>query len=222
MSTEIRRSDAASGPGVRKLDMKLEVVVLPVSDVDRARVFYQRLGWRLDADFAGGDGFRIVQFTPTGSACSIQFGSRLTSVAPGSAKHVYLIVGDVAVARDELVAVGVDVSEVFHEGALGDRFHGENRVSGPAPDRETYGSFASFSDPDGNEWLLQEITNRLPGRVDPATTAFTSAGDLASALRRAATAHGEHENRTGEADPNWPDWYASYMVAEAGGVELPT
>ena len=205
--------------------MKLEVVVLPVSDVDRAKRFYETLGWRLDADIAAGDDFRLIQFTPAGSGCSVQFGTNLTSAAPGSAKGLYLIVSDIEAARDELVARGVEVSEVFHEGTGGARFHlpGTNgRVSGRAPDRSSYGSFASFSDPDGNGWLFQEVTTRLPGRVDSAATSFASANDLASALRRAAAAHGEHEKRTGEADPNWPDWYADYMVREQAGVELPT
>jgi catechol 2,3-dioxygenase-like lactoylglutathione lyase family enzyme len=220
-STEIRGTHSTSGQSVGKVDMKLEVVVIPVSDVDRAREFYEGLGWRLDADFADGDRFRIVQFTPPGSPCSIQFGSRVTSVAPGSMKHLYLIVPDIEAARNELVDEGVEVGEVFHERSLGDRFQSDGRVRGPAPDRATYGSFATFSDPDGNEWLLQEITNRLPGRVDPATTTFASTGDLAGALRRAAAAHGEHEKRIGEADANWPDWYAAYVLAEAGGTELP-
>jgi catechol 2,3-dioxygenase-like lactoylglutathione lyase family enzyme len=220
-STEIRGTHSTSGQSVGKVDMKLEVVVIPVSDVDRAKEFYGALGWRLDADFADGDRFRIVQFTPPGSPCSIQFGSRVTSVAPGSMKHLYLIVPDIEAARNELVDEGVEVGEVFHERSLGDRFQSDGRVSGPAPDRATYGSFATFSDPDGNEWLLQEITNRLPGRVDPATTTFASTGDLAGALRRAAAAHGEHEKRIGEADANWPDWYAAYVLAEAGGTELP-
>ena len=220
-STEIRQSHATGRPSAGTVDMKLEVVVIPVSDVDRAKEFYVGLGWRLDADAADSDGFRIVQLTPPGSACSIQFGTGVTSVAPGSAKHLYLVVPDVEAARDELIARGVEVGEVFHERSLGDRFHADGRVSGPAPDRATYGSFATFSDPDGNGWLLQEITNRLPGRVDPAVTTFASVRDLASALRRAAAAHGEHEQRTGEADANWPDWYAAYIVAEAGGTELP-
>ena len=205
-------------------DMKLEVVVLPVSDVDRAKAFYEGLGWRLDADIAAGDDFRVIQMTPPGSGCSIQFGTNITSAAPGSAQSLYLIVSDIEAARDELAARGVEVSEVFHEGMPGARFQpaGANgRVSGPAPDRSTYGSFASFSDPDGNGWLLQEITTRLPGRVDSDATSFASANDLASALRRAEAAHGEHEKRTGEADANWPDWYAEYMVKEQAGEELP-
>jgi predicted enzyme related to lactoylglutathione lyase len=203
-------------------DVKLEVVVIPVSDVDRAKAFYEVLGWRLDADFADDQGFRIVQFTPPGSACSIQFGSEVTSAPLGSATNIYLVVPDVQAARDAIAAVGVVVSEVFHEGSLGDRFHPDARVAGAAPDGATYGSFASFSDPDGNTWLLQEITSRLPGRIDPAATSFASAGDLAKALQRAAAAHGEHEARIGRADPDWPDWYSEYMVREQAGEELPT
>jgi catechol 2,3-dioxygenase-like lactoylglutathione lyase family enzyme len=203
-------------------DMTLEVVVIPVSDVDRAKEFYGGLGWRLDADVAAGDDFRLIQFTPPGSGCSIQFGTNLTSAAPGSAQALYLIVSDIEAARDGLVARSVEVSEVFHEGTRGARFHDAGRVAGRSPDRSSYGSFASFSDPDGNGWLLQEVTTRLPGRVDPAATTFDSASGLAEALRRAAAAHGEHEERTGKADPDWPDWYADYMVREQAGAELPT
>ena len=203
-------------------DMRVEVVVLPVSDVDRAKAFYGSLGWRLDADVTRGDDFRLIQFTPPGSGCSIQFGENLTSAAPGSVEGLYLIVSDLAALRDELVARGVEVGEVFHEGSPGARFHDAGRVAGPAEDRSSYGSFASFSDPDGNGWLFQEVTIRLPGRVDPATTSYGSANDLAQALRRAAAAHGEHETRTGEADENWPDWYAEYMVRERAGEELPS
>jgi catechol 2,3-dioxygenase-like lactoylglutathione lyase family enzyme len=207
------------------VDTKLEVVVIPVSDVDRAKEFYASLGWRLDADRAASDQFRIVQLTPPGSDCSIQFGTGLTSAAPGSAQDLYLIVSDIEAARAELTAHGVEVSEAFHEGEPGARFHAhgtQGRVSGPAPGHATYSSFASFSDPDGNGWLLQEITNRLPGRVDPAATSYNSASELADAMRRASAAHGEHEKRIGAADANWPDWYASYMVAEQAGTELPT
>ncbi len=153
----------SSGP-VPAGEVRLEVVVVPVSDVDRAKSFYERLGWRLDADVARGDDFRIVQFTPPGSACSIQFGTNIASAEPGSAQSLYLIVSDIEPARDELLTRGIEVSEVFHESALGDRFHESGRVPGPAPERSTYGSFATFSDPDGNGWLLQEITTRLPGR----------------------------------------------------------
>ena len=202
--------------------MKLEVIVIPVSDVDRAKTFYASLGWRLDADVAAGDDFRLIQFTPPGSGCSIQFGTKLTSAAPGSAQGLYLIVSDIEATHGELAATGVDVSEVFHEGAPGARFHDAGRAAGRAPDGRSYGSFASFSDPDGNGWILQEVTTRLPGRVDPAATSFASAGDLPRALRRTAAAHGEHEARTGKEDPNWPDWYAEYMVREQAGEELPT
>jgi catechol 2,3-dioxygenase-like lactoylglutathione lyase family enzyme len=206
------------------VDEKLEVVVIPVSDVDRAKEFYQRLGWRLDADRAAGDSFRIVQLTPPGSECSIQFGTGLTPAAPGSAQDLYLIVSDIQAAHGELAARGVEASEVFHEGAPGARFQGgtNGRVSGPAPDDASYGSFVSFSDPDGNSWLLQEVTTRLPGRVGHAAASFASASDLAAAMRRASAAHGEHETRIGAADANWPGWYARYMVAEQAGTELPT
>jgi len=206
------------------MNMKLEVVVLPVSDVDRAKRFYQKLGWRLDADFPFDTGFRIVQFTPPGSGCSIQFGTNITSAAPGSAQGLYLVVSDIEAAHAELAASGVDISEVFHAGTPGAQFQPDGtsgRVSRPAPDHASYRSFATFSDPDGNGWLLQEVTTRLPGRIDAAETLFASTADLASAMRRASAAHGEHEKRIGAADPNWPDWYAAYMVAEQAGEELP-
>jgi catechol 2,3-dioxygenase-like lactoylglutathione lyase family enzyme len=207
------------------VDEKLEVVVIPVLDVDRAKEFYSRLGWRLDADLPFANGFRIVQFTPPGSGCSIQFGTKITSAEPGSAQGLYLVVRDIEAARNELTAHGAEVSEVFHAGTPGAQFQPDGtsgRVGGRAPNDASYGSFASFSDPDGNGWLLQEVTTRLPGRVDVAETAFASVADLASALRRAAAAHGEHEKRIGAADPDWPDWYAAYMVAERAGTELPT
>jgi catechol 2,3-dioxygenase-like lactoylglutathione lyase family enzyme len=205
--------------------MKLEVVVVPVADADRAKDFYQGLGWRLDADFPFDNGFRVVQFTPPGSGCSIQFGTNITPAAPGSAEGLYLVVSDIDAARKELAALGTKISEVFHAGTPGAQFQPggtAGQVSGPAPDHSSYGSFATFSDPDGNSWLLQEISTRLPGRVDPATTSFGSASDLASAMQRASIAHGEHEKRIGQADANWPDWYARYMVAEQAGTELPT
>jgi len=211
--------------GASMVDVKLEVVVIPVSDADRSKEFYGKLGWRLDADFPFDNGFRVVQFTPPGSGCSIQFGTQITSAAPGSARGLYLIVADVEAARGELAAAGAEVSEVFHAGAPGAQFQPDgmrNRVAGPAPDHASYSSFATFSDPDGNGWLLQEITNRLPGRIDAAMTTFASAADLASALRRAEAAHGEHEKRTGQRDENWPGWYAEYMVREQSGEELPT
>jgi predicted enzyme related to lactoylglutathione lyase len=207
------------------MDTKFEVAVIPVSDVDRAKEFYGQLGWRLDADVPVGDNFRIVQLTPPGSPCSIQFGTNMTPAAPGSAQGLYLVVSDIGAARDQLTAQGASVSEIFHERALGDRFAPagtDRRVRGPAPENGSYGSFATFSDPDGNGWLLQEVTQRLPGRVDAAETTFASAADLAGAMRRAEAAHGEHEKRIGAADPNWPDWYAAYMVAEQAGTELPS
>ena len=206
------------------MDMKLEVAVIPVSDADRAKEFYSGLGWRLDADFPFDNGFRVVQFTPPGSGCSIQFGTKITSAAPGSARGLYLVVSDIEAARGELAARGAKVSEVFHAGAPGAQFPPDgtsDRAGGRAPDHASYGSFATFSDPDGNGWLLQEVTARLPGRIDAAETAFASTADLAGALRRAEAAHGEHEQRTGQRDENWPDWYAAYMVAEQAGTERP-
>ena len=207
--------------------MKLEVVVIPVSDVDRAKAFYANLGWRLDADFADGKDWRVIQFTPPGSGTSVIFGSNVTSAAPGSAQGLYLIVSDIEAARNELRNRGVDVSDVFHadstvHGGTHEPFlAGRNRVSGAAPERQTYGSYASFSDPDGNGWLFQEITTRLPGRVEGDTT-FNSSTDLASALRRAAAAHGEHEKRNGGVhDVNWTDWYAEYIAKEQAGEPLP-
>jgi catechol 2,3-dioxygenase-like lactoylglutathione lyase family enzyme len=204
-STDVPSRD----PSITNVDMKLEVVVIPVSDVDRAKEFYRRLGWRLDQTPPG-----VVQLTPHGSSCSVQFGPTLTSATPGSGKG-YLIVSDIDAARNELVAAGIEVGEIFHIGPDGP-------ASGPDPEHRTYRSRASFTDPDGNTWLLQEITTRLPGRVDAAATSFSSASDLAGAVRRAEAAHGEHEKRTGERDANWPDWYAAYMVAEQAGTELPT
>jgi catechol 2,3-dioxygenase-like lactoylglutathione lyase family enzyme len=207
--TEDRSSQAGGTPGAGRADEKLEVVTIPVSDVARATEFYTRLGWRRDVTPAV-----VVQFTPPGSACSVQFGRDRTSAAPGSAQGLYLVVSDVEAVRDALAADGIEVGEVFHLGTDGP-------VSGLDPERGSYRSFASFQDPDGNRWLLQEITTRLPGRVDAATTSFGSAHDLAGAMRRASAAHGEHEKRIGAADPDWPDWYATYMVAEQAGTELP-
>ena len=212
---------AAMSTGVARVDMKFEVVVIPVSDVDRAKEFYGRLGWRLDADFRFDNGFHVVQFTPPGSACSIQFGTKITPAAPGSAQNLYLVVSDIEAARTELTVRGIAVSEVFHPGTPEAQFQAAGRIAGPAPDHATYRSFATFRDPDGNGWLLQEVTTRLPGRIEAATTSFASASDLASALRRAEAAHGQHEKRTGQRDENWPDWYAAYMVAEQSGTELP-
>jgi catechol 2,3-dioxygenase-like lactoylglutathione lyase family enzyme len=207
--------------------MKFEIVVLPVSNVDRAKEFYAKLGWRLDADYDSGKGFRVVQFTPPGSGCSVIFGQNVTAAKPGSTQGLYLIVSDIEAARKELLSRGIEASEVFHsasgvtDGPDEPYLFGSNRVNGPDPNHGSYRSFASFKDPDGNGWLFQEITTRLPGRIDAAMTTFASASDLAGALRRAAAAHGKHEARTGQADPNWPDWYAEYMVREQSGAELP-
>jgi catechol 2,3-dioxygenase-like lactoylglutathione lyase family enzyme len=225
---EAQTNDAASEASVAKVDMKFEIVVIPVSDVNRAQEFYGRLGWRLDADYDNGKDFRVIQFTPPGSGCSVIFGKNVTAAAPGSAQGLYLIVADIGAARDNLLRRGVKVSEVFHGG--GDVYAGPDepylfgriRVNGPDPEHRSYRSFASFSDPDGNGWLFQELTTRLPGRIDATATTFASADDLASALRRAEAAHGEHEKRMGgQRDENWPDWYAAYMVAEQAGTELP-
>jgi catechol 2,3-dioxygenase-like lactoylglutathione lyase family enzyme len=224
MSTdEVRSNDATSAAQV---NTKLEIVVIPVSDVDRAKEFYAKLGWRLDADFDNGSDFRVIQFTPTGSGCSVIFGRNVTGAAPGSAQGLYLIVSDIAAARNEFLSRGVKVSEVFHnEGVYAGPdepyLFGRTRVSGPDSEHRSYRSFASFHDPDGNGWLFQEITTRLPGRVAGETT-YASASDLAQALRRAGAAHGEHEKRTGgQRDENWPDWYAEYMVREQSGEEPP-
>jgi catechol 2,3-dioxygenase-like lactoylglutathione lyase family enzyme len=202
------------------MDMRLEIVVVPVSDVDQSKEFYKALGWRLDADVATDETYRVVQLTPPGSPASIIFGTDITSQPPGSAQGLHLIVGDVVAAREELVSHGAEVSDLFHD-ASGVFHHAgtQSRVSGPDPDRHSYGSFLSFSDPDGNGWVVQEVTSRLPGRIDSATTTFTSGDDLACALRRAAAAHGEHEALIGQDDPDWPAWYADYMVREQAGVE---
>ena len=214
----IRNSNETAVPVQEKgtANMKLEAIVIPVSDVDRAKTFYSGLGWRLDADFIVGETFRVVQFTPTGSPSSIHFGKGVTSAIPGSTQGLFLVVSDIEAARAELVGHGIAVSEVFHRAGPG-----QPAVSGRDPEGRSYVSYATFSDPDGNSWLLQEVTIRLPGRVEADTT-FTSSGELAAALRRAAAAHGEHEKRNGgQHDANWPDWYAAYMVAEQAGKPLP-
>jgi catechol 2,3-dioxygenase-like lactoylglutathione lyase family enzyme len=226
MSSTPAFSERAIGtPRAGTSDLKLEVVVIPVSDVDRSKEFYGGLGWRLDADFPFDNGFRVVQFTPPGSPCSIQFGTKITAAPPGSAQGLYLVVSDIEAAREELVARGVEVSDVFHPEVPGAQFQPEDadgRVSGPGPEGGSYRTFATWSDPDGNEWLMQEITTRLPGRIDSQETTYASLADLANAMRRAEAAHGEHEKRTGVRDENWPDWYAAYMIAEQTGAELPT
>ncbi|MEU5784525.1 VOC family protein [Micromonospora lupini] len=208
MSPKAGQGDTSATPSVGSLDVKVEVIVIPVSDVDRAKRFYQGLGWRLDQTPPG-----IVQFTPHGSGCSVQFGAQLTSATPGSAV-AYLVVSDIAAVRDALVSAGVDVGGVFHVTPDGP-------ADGPDPERRSYVSRATFRDPDGNTWLLQEITTRLPGRVEGDLTSYGSASDLAGALRRAAAAHGKHEERTGERDDNWPDWYATYLVSEQSGATPP-
>lgn len=196
-------------------DMKLEVVVIPVSDVDRAKSFYGGLGWKLDGEFIVGDAFRILQYTPPGSPCSIHFGKGVTAATPGSAQGLYLVVADIESARAELISRGAKVSELFH------RLPGEIPKPGLHPTRQTYSSYATFDDPDGNRWVLQEVTTRLPGRVDPGNISFTSATDIAATLRRAAMAHGDHEKRIGGRDENWPDWYAAYIVSESSGAPPP-
>lgn len=228
-TTEVRSENATSNATAAKVDMKFEIVVIPVSDVDRAKEFYGRLGWRLDADYDNGKDFRVIQFTPPGSGCSVIFGTNVTAAAPGSAQGLYLIVSDIEAARKELLGRGIQISQVFHDagGVYGGTdepyLFGRLRVSGPDPEHRSYRSFASFHDPDGNGWLFQEITTRLPGRIDSATTTFASANDLASAFRRAEAAHGVHEKNVlgGQRDENWPEWYAAYMVAEQAGTELP-
>ncbi len=193
------------------VDMKLEVVVIPVSDVERATRFYASLGWRQDVTPPGSG---VVQFTPPGSWCSVQWGTGRTTAAPGSAQGLWLIVSDIQAALDKLAAAGVKADKVFHFGAGG-------MADGLDPERNSYRSFAAFHDPDGNQWLFQEITTRLPGRIDTGVTSYGSASDLASAMRRAEKAHGEHEKRTGQRDEAWADWYAAYMAAEQSGAKLP-
>jgi catechol 2,3-dioxygenase-like lactoylglutathione lyase family enzyme len=206
----------AADPKAQSVGMKLEVITIPVSDADRAKRFYGSLGWRLDADITKANAFRIVQFTPRESACSIQFGTGLTSAKPGSAQRVYLVVADIEAARADLIAHGVDVGDVFHLGGP------EGRQSGPDPAHASYASYASFNDPDGNSWLLQEVTLRLPNRVEADNTSFGSSGELAGALRRAEAAHGQHEKRTGKRDENWAERSADYIVREQAGKELPS
>jgi len=210
--TQQINSNDASTANLAKIDQKIEVTIFPVADVDRAKEFYLKLGWRLDADF-NFPSFRVVQVTPHGSTCSLQFGTHLTSAAPGSGKG-YIIVSDIVTARNALTAEGVQVGDFFHLGQNG-------AEPGLDPERRTYRSRAEFKDPDGNSWVLQEITSRLPGRVEPGRASFASASDLASALKRAALAHGQHEARIGQRDDNWPAWYAEYMVREQTGQELP-
>ena len=211
--TETRNEHVAAIPIVATVDLKLEVVVIPVSDVDRAKRFYGSLGWRLDADFAFDNDVRVVQFTPPGSECSIQFGTKVTSATPGSAQNLYLVVSDIDAARGELVDCGARVSEVFHPATPGAQFQPEGtsgRASGPAPDHASYRSFATFSDPDGNGWLLQEIRTRLPGRgfsLDLVT--------LTDLLREAEEHHGKYEPTSPK--HHWSGWYGAYIVARQRG-----
>jgi catechol 2,3-dioxygenase-like lactoylglutathione lyase family enzyme len=213
-STQARTESAIETASAQTVDLKLEVVVIPVSEVDRAKRFYGSLGWRLDADILRGKDVRLVQFTPPGSLCSVQFGAGVTPAVPGSAQGLYLVVSDIGAARAELLHRGVKVSDLFHRGP------GADRLSGPDPQRQSYASFASFSDPDGNGWLLQEVTTRLPGRIDDDETTFTSQTELAAALRRAAAAHHEHEKQIGKPDADWPSWYAGYLVREQRGEAI--
>jgi catechol 2,3-dioxygenase-like lactoylglutathione lyase family enzyme len=227
LTQEMQTSESNTSASATKVDLKFEVVVIPVSDVDHAKEFYASLGWRLDIDSGNGKDYRIVQFTPPGSACSIIFGKNVTAAAPGSAQGLYLIATNIEAARKELLGLGVEISDAFHGDAgvydgLDEPFlFGRRRVSGPDPDRHSYRSYASFHDPDGNGWLLQEVTTRLPGHMDPTTTNFASVNDLASALRRAEAAHGQFEERNGQADKNWSLWYAEYIVREQTGEKLP-
>jgi catechol 2,3-dioxygenase-like lactoylglutathione lyase family enzyme len=216
--------DLSRDARVGKVDMKLEVQIIPVSDVDRSKEFYERLGWRLDDDVAPMDGLRIVQFTPPGSGASITFGLGLTTATPGSAEGG-LIVSDIEAARDELVGRGIDVSDIWH----GPPFPVEARMPGVDPERTSYGSFFYFTDPDSNTWLAQEVTTRRPGRMNATETGYVSAADLEGALRRAEAAHREHAKRTGRSHPfhrsdqdeDWPAWYAVYMAAEQAGTDAP-
>jgi catechol 2,3-dioxygenase-like lactoylglutathione lyase family enzyme len=212
-------------PSVGPVDMKLENQIIPVSDVDRTKEFYERLGWRLDDDVAPMEGLRIVQFTPPGSGTSITFGQGLTTAAPGSAE-ASLTVSDIEAAHAELVGRGIEVTDIWH----GPPFPVEARQPGPDPERASYGSFASFTDPDGNTWIAQEVTTRRPGRMNPSETGYASTSDLEAALGRAEAAHREHEKRSGRShlfhrsdqDKNWLAWYAAYMVAEQAGTDLPS
>jgi catechol 2,3-dioxygenase-like lactoylglutathione lyase family enzyme len=213
-STQVSNEQATQIPTAATVDLKFEVVVIPVADVDRAKRFYGSLGWRLDADFAFDNGFRVVQFTPPGSGCSVQFGTNITSASPGSAQGLYLIVSDIAAARHELVARGAEISEVFHAGTPGAQFQPDGktgRISGPAPDHASYRSFATFSDPDGNSWLLQEIKTRLPGRGFSNLDVTT----LTELLRETENRHGEYEPTAPK--HHWSDWYAAYIVARERG-----
>ena len=223
MSTAIsHRESSVVASRMSKPHMKFEVVVIPVSDVDRAKRFYTEMGWRLDIDFAPDKQYRVIQFTPPGSACSVIFGSGITPAAPGSAQGLYLIVSDIEAARADMINRGLKVSEPFYD--TGGVFHHLNRegvVTGLQPQRKTYGTYASFSDPDGNGWFFQEVTARLPGHELSSDVEFASSTELARALRRASAAHDEHERRTGKTDADWADWYADFISAEQAGKPIP-
>jgi catechol 2,3-dioxygenase-like lactoylglutathione lyase family enzyme len=216
-------SQTASSPeqqkndtGAARVDMKFEVSIVPVSNVDRARDFYSKLGWRLDDDIVNGNDFRVVQFTPPGSGSSISFGKGITDAVPGSFRGG-LIVSDIEAAHTVLVARGIKASEVFH----GSPFSPAGRISGPDPERKSYSSYVAFEDPDCNAWIVQEVTRHAPGRINPATTSFASASALANAMRRAEAAFGEHGKSNVQPNAKWPDWYATYMAAEQAGTDLP-
>lgn len=223
MTTEMLIEPQLETARAKAVDTKLEIVVLPVADIGRAKGFYEKLGWRLDAEFVDGEEFHILQFTPPGSPASVIFGRNVTPAAPGSAQGLYLVVSDIEAARKELIRRGIEVSEAFHgtagtyAGTDEPYLFGTHRDSGPDPDRGSYRSFASFKDPDGNGWLMQEVTARLPGRIDADETRYASVADLAGAMRRAEAAHGEYEKTLGQRDEAWADWYAAYMVAEQTG-----
>lgn len=215
MSSILERTEAPAETQAQKVDMKLEVITIPVADVERAKRFYAGLGWRLDADIERGNAFRAIQFTPPGSACSVHFGRGITSAAPGSAHGIFVAVSDIDAARAHLAACGAEVSEVFH------LMPGDPPASGRDPQRRPYATYATFKDPDGNSWLLQEITARLPGRLEGDETRFASPRELAAALRRAAAAHHAHEEKAGVPAGDWPDWYAAFLAAEQAGRPLP-
>jgi catechol 2,3-dioxygenase-like lactoylglutathione lyase family enzyme len=205
MSTaDISTSDATTSDA--KVDLKLEVVIIPVSDVDRAKEFYARLGWRIDADIGGGEGIRLVQVTPPGSGCSVAFGIGVVRAAPGTAL-AELVVSDIDAARDELLGRGIERVEVFHGAPWA-------RISGPDPERRSYRTYGSFTDPDGNEWLLQEVTTSPSDPAETGHRTFSSERDLAAALRRAEAAYGSR-------DEDRPDWYAAYLMAELRGEAPP-
>ena len=220
-ATEAKQTSGDADVG--DVDMKLEVQIIPVSDVDRAKQFYEQLGWRLDDDVAPMEGLRIVQFTPPGSGASITFGKGLTTAAPGAA-GAGVIVSDIETARDEVVRHGIEASDIWH----GPPFPAEARQPGPDPERASYGSFFYFDDPDGNTYLVQEVTTRFPGRMNAAETGYVSTADLEGALRRAEAAHREHEKHAGRShllhrsgqDDDWHSWYAAYMAAEQAGTDL--